>query len=87
MITIPQPGFVKFTSDGSAHLVSLFQRYGDKFLAFYTLDLNDPRSQHLQMQPGEYQAHYQKGPGQSSVTEQVKQFFVKPTQTTEVILN
>ena len=87
VITIPQPGFVKFTSDGSAHLVSLFQRYGDKFLAFYTLDLNDPRSQHLQMQPGEYQAHYQKGPGQSSVTEQVKQFFVKPTQTTEVILN
>ena len=87
VITIKQPGFVNFVSDGSAHVVSLFQRYGDKFLAFYTLDLNDPRSKNLRMQPGEYQAHYQKGPGQNSVMEQVKQFVVKPTQTTEVILN
>ena len=87
VITIKQPGFVNFVSDGSAHVVSLFQRYGDKFLAFYTLDLNDPRSHNLRMQPGEYQVHYQKGPGQSSVTEQVKPFLVKPTQTTEVILN
>jgi hypothetical protein len=87
VISIPQPGFAKFTTDGSVRVVSLFQRLGDKFLAFYTLDLNDPRSQHLQIQPGEYQVHYQRGPVHSNATEQVKQFNIKPTETTEIMLN
>lgn len=86
VITIPQPGFAKFTTDGNTRVITLFQRLGDKFLPFHTLDLNDPRSQHLQMQPGEYQAHYQKGPGQANAAEQVILFVVKPTQETEVIL-
>ncbi len=87
VITIQQPGFVKFTSDVSADMVTLFQRYDDKFLAFYTLGLNDPRSQNLMIQPGKYEAHYRKGAGQNSAEEQVKRFVVKPTKITEVKLN
>ena len=86
VITVPQPGFAKFTGDGKTHSVTLYQRLGDKFLSFYTLDLGDPRSQHLQIQPGEYQVHYQKGPGQGFAAEQVQLFRIKPAQETEIIL-
>ena len=87
VIMIQQPGFVNFTSDVSADMVTLFQRYDDKFLAFYTLGLNDPRSQNLMIQPGKYEAHYRKGAGQNSAEEQVKRFVIKPTKITEVKLN
>jgi hypothetical protein len=85
-IEILQPGFAKFTSDGKAHDITLWRRLGDKFLQFYGLDIKDPMSQHLQIQPGEYQVHYQKGPGQKSAAEKVVPFLIKATQETEVIL-
>jgi hypothetical protein len=85
IITIAQPGFAKFTNNIGARTAGLFTRVGDKFLQFYTLDLNRPDAQHLQMQPGEYQVHYQKGPG-GAMTEKVKSFIVKSVQDTEVIL-
>ena len=85
VITIQQPGFVKLMSDDDlTHDVTLFQKVGANFFAFYTISLNDPRSQNLRIQPGKYEAHYRKGAGQ---TEQVKRFVIKPTKTTEVILN
>ena len=86
-IGIPQPGFAKFVSDGKVRSVRLYQRLGDKFLQFYTLDLNDPRSQHLQIQPGEYQVHYPKGPGQPATSEYVKLFRIKATEVTQIDLN
>jgi len=87
VIRIAQPGFAKFTAaDPKIRYITLYQRLGDKFLSFHTLDLNDPASGHLSMQPGEYQAHYQKGPGQSSASEQVVPFLVKATAETEVTI-
>jgi hypothetical protein len=83
VITIPQPGFAKFTAQGDTKSVSLYQRLGDKFLNFFSFNLSDPRSQHLQIQPGEYQVHYQKA---GSPGEQVVQFLIKSTKETEVIL-
>jgi hypothetical protein len=87
VITIPQPGFAKFVSDGKVRSVDLFQHLGDKFVRFSTINLSDPRSQHLQIQPGKYQAHYQRGPGQSYATEQVKLFRIKPNEETQIDLN
>jgi hypothetical protein len=87
VIRIAQPGFAKFTaSDPKTRYITLYQRLGDKFLSFHTLDLSDPASRHLSMQPGEYQAHYQKGPGQSAASEQVVPFLVKATAETEVMI-
>ncbi len=88
VITIPQPGFAKFTGDGTIHNVTLYRQYGDKFLSFFPMDLNDPKSQsqHLQMQPGSYQVHYQKGPMKGSVAEQVVPFMIKATQVTEITI-
>jgi len=86
VITILQPGFAKFTADAKTKVASLYRKDGDKFLPFYTLSLDDSTSQHLQIQPGEYQAHYHKGPGGSSVSEKVVPFIIKTTQETEVIL-
>lgn len=83
VITIPQPGFAKFTAQADVKTVSLYQRLGDKFLNFYSLNLSDPRSQHLPIQPGEYQVHYQR-PG--VLKEEVVQFLIKSTQDTEVII-
>lgn len=85
-IQIAQPGFAKFMATGAAKSVDLYQRLGDKFLKFYTLDLNDPRSQHLQIQPGEYQAHYLKYPGKPSSAEIVVNFLIKATQETEITI-
>jgi len=86
VIRIAQPGFAKFTAEAKTRYVTLYQRLGDKFLSFHTLDLSEPASQHLSMQPGEYQAHYLKGPGQSSAAEQVIPFLIVTTKETEVIL-
>jgi hypothetical protein len=87
IITIPQPGFAKFTpGDDRLAVVFLYQRVGDRYLKFHEQLLNDSHSKHLNLQPGEYQAHYQKGPG-GAITEKVKPFVVKATETTEVILD
>ena len=86
VITLPQPGFAKFTHDGKIRTVQLYQRFGDKFMNFYTLELDNPISKHLMIQPGEYQAHYQKGTSTLHATEQVVQFLVKPTLECEVII-
>ncbi|MFI5195642.1 MAG: VWA domain-containing protein [Chitinophagales bacterium] len=84
-IGILQPGFVKFTSD-SKQVVSLWKEDGNKFASFHQLDLNDPGSQHKQIQPGKYQVHYHKGPGGSSASEKVMPFIIKSNEETEVIL-
>ena len=86
VITIPQPGFAKFTAGPDTRVAALYMKDGDKFLPFYTLNLNDTASQHLQIQPGEYQAHYRKGPGRMTADEKVVMFLIKATEETEVIL-
>lgn len=86
VIAIPQPGFVRFTADPALSNVTLYQRLGDKFLAFNTLDLKDATSQHKRIQPGEYQAHYHKGPGGPSASEKVVPFIIRSNQETEVEL-
>ncbi len=87
VITLPQPGFAKFvTDDTKLHSVRLFQHLGDKFVEFFKLDPTDPRSQHLRIQPGEYQAHFQKGPGGPAASEKVVMFHIKPTEETTIEL-
>jgi von Willebrand factor type A domain len=86
VITIPQPGFAKFEAEGGAREVTIFSRVGDKFLNLCRLSINDPKSQHFQLQPGEYQAHYQNGTSKFSATEQVLPFRIKPAQETPVSL-
>jgi hypothetical protein len=87
VITISHPGIAKFVAtDSRTHSVTLYQQIGDKFLSFTSIELNDPRSQHLTIQPGEYQAHYQSGPGQSSAAEKVVVFRIKPNEETTVEL-
>ena len=86
-IQLLEPGFLKLTSDGKAHDITLWKRYGDKFMQFHYVNISDPRYQHLQIQPGEYQVHFQKGPGPKSATEKVKPFLIKATELLEVSLN
>ncbi|MES2701716.1 MAG: hypothetical protein V4649_03705 [Bacteroidota bacterium] len=87
IITIPQPGFVKFSpADDKVASVTIYQRMGDRFLKFHTIPTSDVRSKHLNLQPGEYQAHYNKGPG-GALAEKVKPFFVRSVQEVEVILD
>jgi hypothetical protein len=88
VIMIQQPGFAKFTqADGKLATVRLYKRVGDKFLQFFELNLRDPQSQHLRIQPGEYQAHYQRGPSGLTSLDKVKMFVIKPTQETEITLD
>lgn len=87
IIKILQPGFAKFTSTGKVTSVAFHKRDGDKFVYYKTFDLTDPRYQHLAIQPGEYQVHYQKGPVKSSAAQKVVSFVIKATQLTEVIID
>ena len=87
VITIPQPGFVKFIFDPKLATSVLYKQEGDRFAAFHTLNMKDVATQPLRMQPGEYQVHYRKGPGGPSVSEKVKIFFVKAKETTTVELD
>lgn len=87
IIKILQPGFAKFTSTGKITSVAFHKRDGDKFVYYKTFDLTDPRYQHLAIQPGEYQVHYQKGPVKSSAAQKVVSFVIKATQLTEVIID
>jgi hypothetical protein len=85
-LTIAQPGFVKFTSEVNTNTIALYKELGDKFLQFATLNLSDPKTQHLQMQPGKYQVHYNNGQTKFAASERVITFIVKSTLDTEVVL-
>lgn len=86
VITILQPGFAKFIGEEGMNSVTLYQRLAEKFMSFSTVKLTDPVSQHLQIQPGEYQAHFHKGPGGTYASEKVVTFFIKSNEETEVLL-
>lgn len=87
VIALLQPGFAKFVSEPEMASVTLYQRLGEKFQSFHTMSLKDPAAQHLRIQPGEYQAHYHKGPGGTYASEKVVTFIVKANEETEVVLN
>ena len=80
VILIPQPGFGKFIADDNIKTTDLYKQEGDKFLYFYTLNLSDPASKHLRIQPGMYQAHFRKGPAGPLSKDQVITFLIKATE-------
>lgn len=86
VITILQPGFAKFVGEEGMNSVTLYQRLAEKYMSFSTVKLTDPVSQHLQMQPGEYQAHFHKGPGGSYASEKVVSFVIRSNEETEILL-
>jgi len=83
---IPEPGYAKFTNQSPSRYVVLYHEDGDRFVSFYKLDLTAPAAQHLMIQPGKYQAHYQGSTAGYSSTEKVALFTVTSNQDTEVIL-
>ena len=86
VLLIDQPGFAQFTSGTASKKVSLYYLLGDRFVPFYNVDLSNPVSQHLQLQPNHYQAHYLKNPNVPSSPEVVVAFTIKATETTPVEL-
>jgi hypothetical protein len=85
VIRIPQPGFAKFVSPEGAKSVTLYEQFGDKYRAFHTFPVSDPVLNHLQIQPGKYEAHFHME-GPPGLPEKVVVFFIKPTQETVVEL-
>jgi len=86
VIGIPQPGFAKFIAGQNTDVAALYLKEGDKYISFYTLHLSDSASQHLQIQPGNYQAHFFIGRHNAPADEQVVSFKIVATKETEVIL-
>lgn len=87
-IAIEQPGFLKITPEVKTNSVTLWQQSGERFLSFYTLELNNPNSHsdHLQIQPGHYQVQYSNGTTNLSSSNRVISFEIKSNQETEVKL-
>jgi hypothetical protein len=87
VISLLQPGWAKFKAeDLKMHFVTLYRNLNDRFVFFYTLDINDTESTHLRMQPGKYQVHYQLGSGKPLGDELVVPFEIVGTKETEVEL-
>ncbi len=84
-IGIKEPGFVKFTNESKVTSASLNLQQGDRFAQFYTMNLSDPATKHLQIQPGRYQVVFNPGPSKFSPVK-VIEFLVKSNEETEVIL-
>jgi hypothetical protein len=79
-------GFAKFTTSLPLRDIKLSVQQGEKFFNFFSLDMNDPSKTHFQLQPGVYQAIYQKGPANYSTTQKVVTFTIMSNEETEVIL-
>lgn len=61
IINLKQPGFGRFNGSGlPKHFVELYQKVDGVDVKYYTLDVNDPESKHLRIQPGNYEVHYTK---------------------------
>ncbi len=87
VISLLQPGWAKFKADDlKMHFVTLYRNIGDRYVFFYTLDINDSESAHLRMQPGKYQVHYQLGSGKPLGEELSTPFEIVGTKETEVEL-
>lgn len=82
VIAIPQPGFLKLTDDGRVGTAIIWYRRGDRFERLTPVSPAGTRAKPLQLQPGEYQVHYPKGPG---ATEKMKPFRIR--QTTETVVD
>lgn len=85
-LDVPQPGYVKFTSEVNTNAITLYRELGDKFLPLKTFNLSDPQTQHLQIQPGRYQVHYNNGQTKFAASERVITFLVKSIEEIEVKL-
>jgi len=87
-VGIPEPGWVQFTNTNKIGKVSLYTVLGDKYLRFYSMDVNGyPESQKLRLSPGPYKVHFLKYPGNISLEEEVLDFRVESTETTQVELH
>ncbi len=79
VISIPQPGFVTFVTDGNIKTADLYKQEGDKMLKYVTLNLSDPINKHRSILPGIYEVHFRKGPAGPLQKETVITFIIKTT--------
>lgn len=85
VIKIHHPGYAKFVpNESTSRKVTLYQLLGDRYFCFYSLDLSDPRSQHFEMQPGDYQVHYRNSSNRKK--EKKVTFKIQPGEETTVDL-
>ena len=88
IINLKQPGFGHFNGSGlQKHFVELYQKVDGVDIKYYTLDVNDPESKHLRIQPGNYEVHYTKDNERvAKPTILVKPFTINPESETIVDL-
>ncbi len=87
-VGIDEPGWIQFTNTNKIGKVSLYTILGDRYLMFYSMDVNGfPESQKLRLKPGLYKVHYLKYSGSNIVMEEkVEDFKVKSNETTQMEL-
>lgn len=87
-VGIPEPGWVQFTNTNKIGRISLYTVLGDRYLKFYTMDVNGfPESQKLKLLPGPYKVHFLKYSGNASLEETVVDFRVEGAETTQLELH
>ena len=86
VITLAQPGYVKFTTTMKNRKLNFFKPVNDRFLQFDTKNSGDTILHRLQIQPGQYQVRYLKDPTKPYSKETIIPFAIKSNDTTFVEL-
>jgi hypothetical protein len=83
-IGIQQPGTVKFVVTARTKKVILQRQQGDKYMPFFSLNLDELPGNQIAMQPGKYQAVYNNGVTKFSASDRVVPFTVVSNKETDL---
>lgn len=88
IIRIRKPGFVQFTNTNDLGKTVLYYQLGDKFVPFYELQINgDLERQMVRLQHGVYRIGYKPFANAPSSSMKHMEFFIRSTETTNVLLD
>ncbi len=87
VITIDEPGFLQVTNTQAVGRIELFAPKNDNYLKFMDMQISgNPESQKIRLQPGLYEARYNKTPNVPVPNIEKVRFTVKSNDTTQLEL-
>ena len=87
VITVDEPGYLQITNQQAVGKVELFTPRNDNYVSFLSMNITgNPNSQRVRLQPGLYEARYNKTPNVPVPNIEKVRFTVKSNDTTQLEL-
>lgn len=80
VIIISQPGFANFPVNAGVDYITIYEQKGGEYIVVQKFSMEDPVLQHLQMQPGRYQAHFHNTDRGAANVENIVNFRIKSNE-------